>query len=374
MDIYLNRTLELGQKIPYGAAHARVDLGHTRFFVGNPSRAGGSYPVTLKAAVYCGDTEVLNLVAEVQASTKAQELGYALRFESGIGEMEPDRVLAFTRDDPQAVGELLFSASGAYLEDQDVQVDPAHQRRGIATAMYQQAEALTGKAFLSRLGEPLPYDAAALWANPDRPFGVDALYCQPRRLLWVNPSDLLPAALKSLPSLAFDARQFSQSDMGQLCMTLANQGAGHRVGLQDARVRGLVARGHEQVDGFVSDPRAPLKLMRRVLCERTPPALALCNNKGLPDSTISARLDELTQASHDAALGFLLSHIDALAALDTLDALDTQIRTLARTTSAARPTGDVAEMQQALAVRHRLAMSTLTALIEQQADYRASQF
>ncbi len=197
MDIYIDRPLELGQKLPFGKGEVRLPLAEYTCWVGNPVRAGACFPVKLKAAVYSSDTEVLNLVAEVQPSAKAQALGYVFQYQASVGLDEPERILAYQGQSPQAplVGELSYRTVGAYLEDVDVLVDVAHRRRGIATALYQQAELLSGKSFLCRSGEPLPIDAAALWASPDRPFGVDALYSQPRRLLWVNLADLLPAPL-----------------------------------------------------------------------------------------------------------------------------------------------------------------------------------
>jgi GNAT superfamily N-acetyltransferase len=376
MDVYLNRTLELGHKIPYGASDFTLQISQHTYFVGNPSRPGASFPVKLKAGVYCGETEVLNLVAEVQPATKAHECGYVFKYEPGIGPTEPDRILAYMGSHPHsaAVGELTYNASGAYLEDQEVQVAPEHQRRGIATAMYQQAEALTGKQFLSRLGEVMPVDAAAFWASPDRPFGVDALYSQPRRQLWVNLADLLPAALKELPAVVFDAERFTVSASGKRCIEMANSGAGPRVGLQEARIRGLMARGHDGlVTAFVHDPHAPPKLLRGVNGQAQPTTLALSTSKGLPDTSIAPPLALLTPEAREAALHFVARHLLAMADLDALDILHEQIRVLARQRGNHHESGDPTAIERALALRRTQAISVMTDLLEKEADFKASQ-
>lgn len=376
MDVYLNRTLELGQKIPYGACDFRLQVSQHIFHIGNPGRAGASFPVRLKAAVYCGETEVLNLVAEVQPSTKAQALGYLFKYQSGVALDGPDRILAYMGSQPQSdpVGELSFAAVGAYLVDQDVQVAPEHQRRGIATAMYQQAEALTGKQFLSRAGDVLTIDGAALWGNPDRPFGVDALYSQPRRLLWINPADLLPAGLKDLPKVVFDAERFTVSATGQRCIEMANSGAGPRVGLQDARIRGLVARGNEGVvSAFVNDPHAAPKLMRHVICQQQPPALALSNPRGLPDNSISPPLAALSADSREDVLHFVARHLHAMADLNVLDLLHPRLRVLSRQRLLHHEPGDPDGIERAIEVRRVQATSVLTDMLEKDAEFRASQ-
>ncbi len=376
MDVYLNRPLELGQKIPYGACDFHLQVSPHTYYVGNPSRQGASFPVKLKAAVYCGETEVLNLVAEVQPSTKAHELGYLFKYQAGIGPEEPDRILAYMGSQPQLdpVGELTFRADGAYLMEVDAQVVYEHQRRGIATAMYQQAEALTGKQFLSRVGEVLTVDGAAFWANPDRPFGIDALYSQPRRLLWINLNDLLPAPLKELPKVVFDAQRFTLSATGQRCIEMANRGAGPRVGLQDARVRGLVARGRDgQVEGFVNDPHAAPKFMRSVLCRAQPPEMALCNNRGLPDTTVAPPLTALDEDSRDEALHFIGRHLNAIADLEALALLFPHLSVLSRKRAVRWEMGDHEHIEPALAVQRVQAISVLTDLLEKDAEFRASQ-
>lgn len=375
MDVYLDRTLELGQKVPYGASDFKLDVSHHTYYVGNPGRSGASFPVRLKAAVYCGETEVLNLVAEVQPNTKAQAMGYLFKYEAAISPDEPDRILAYMGSNPQAepVGELTFTAVGAYLMDQDAQVDHEHQRRGIATAMYQQAEALTGKQFLSRAGDVLTVDGAAFWANPDRPFGVDALYSQPRRLLWINLADLLPAPLRELPRVIFDAERFTLSATGQRCIDMANNGAGPRVGLQEARIRGLVARGSDgRVESFVSDPHAPAKLMRSVLCGDTPSTLALSNPRGLPDPSITPPLALLTEDAREEVLHFIGRNLNALADLNALEVLHPLIRALSRQRQVHREPGDPGTIERAFEVRRVQAVSVMTDMLEKEAEFRAS--
>jgi len=375
MDVYLNRTLELGQKIPYGASDFKLDVSHHTYYVGNPGRSGASFPVKLKAAVYCGDTEVLNLVAEVQPATKAQVMGYLFKYQAGVGPEEPDRILAYMGSNPQAdpVGELTFNAMGAYLMDQDVQVGYEHQRRGIATAMYQQAEALTGKQFLSRAGDVLTVDGAAFWASPDRPFGVDALYSLPRRLLWINLADLLAAPLRELPKVVFDADRFTRSATGQHCIDMANSGAGPRVGLQEARVRGLVARGSGgHVESFVNDPHAAPKLMRSVLCGEQPPALALSTPRGLPDPSIAPPLALLTEDAREEVLHFIGRYLHALADLNALEVLHPLIRALSRQRQVHHERGDPGNIERTFEVRRVQSISVMTDMLEKEAEFRAS--
>ncbi|MBI2732356.1 MAG: hypothetical protein HYX44_03310 [Aquabacterium sp.] len=376
MDVYLNRTLELGQKVPYGASDFRLQVSQHTYHVGNPSRSGASFPVKLKAAVYCGETEVLNLVAEVQPATKAQDMGYRFKYQAGIGPHEPDHILAYMGSNPQAdpVGELTFTAVGAYLQDEDVQVAYEHQRRGIATAMYQQAEALTGKQFLSRAGDVLTVDGAAFWASPDRPFGVDALYSQPRRLLWINLADLMAAPLKELPKVVFDADRFTRSATGQRCIEMANEGAGPRVGLQEARIRGLVARGNEgRVESFVTDPHAAPKLMRSVSCGDTPPTLALSNPRGLPDPSIAPPLAALTEDSREEVLQFIGRHLHAIADLNAMEVLHPRLRALSRQRQVHHEPGDPGTIERALEVRRVQCISVMTNMLEVEAEFRASQ-
>ncbi|MDO9235501.1 MAG: hypothetical protein Q7U28_05620 [Aquabacterium sp.] len=372
----MNRTVELGQKIPYGAMDFQLDVSRHTYFVGNPGRSGASFPVCIKAGVYCSETEVLNLVAEVQPSTKAHDAGYIFKYEPGIGPDEPDRILGYMGSNPKAepIAELAYTSEGAYLVDHEAQVAYEHQRRGLATAMYQRAEALTGKQFLSRQGEPIPMDGAAFWASPERAFGVDALYSHPKRLLWVNLADLLPAALSELPCVHFDADRFTASATGQRGIEMINTGNGPRTGLQEARMRGLVAHGQAGVvDSFVADPQAVLKRVRRVLCSAQPPTLALSNNRGLPDMSISPGLAALTYESREEVLQFVGRYLHALADLDAMEILHAQIKALCRVRIVRHERGDPGGIERAFVAHREQAVSVLTDLLEQEAEFRASQ-
>jgi GNAT superfamily N-acetyltransferase len=376
MDIYLDRTLELGQKLPYGAPNFSVESGGFTYYVGNPGRMGASFPVKLVAALYCADTDVLNLVAEVQPQTKAVDLGYVLKFETAVAPGEPDRILACMGSAPDSppVGVLSYLPQGAYLVDEDLQVAPEHRRRGIATAMFQQAESITGRAFMSRVGEPLPIDAAGFWANPDRPFGVDALYAQPRRLLWVNLQDLLPAALRELPMVVFDGPKFSHSYKGQACLAAINSAEGPMSVLQEARVRGLVPRGRDgRVEGFVHDPHAAPKFLRALDCALAPARLSLCNARGVPDTSLTPTLAALEEGSYDEVLAFIGRHLPALVELQTLVLLHDQCRATQRGREGVWDPGDPAPCERALAHAHAQALSVLTDVVEKDMDWRASQ-
>jgi GNAT superfamily N-acetyltransferase len=376
MDIYLDRTLELGQKLPYGAPNFSVESGGFTYYVGNPSRMGASFPVRLLAALYCADTDVLNLVAEVQPQTKAVDLGYVFKYETALVPGEPDRILACmgSAQDSPPVGVLSYLPQGAYLVDEDLQVAPEHRRRGIATAMFQQAESITGRAFMSRVGEPLPIDAAGFWANPDRPFGVDALYAQPRRLLWVNLQDLMPAALRELPMVVFDGPKFSNSYKGQACLAAANGAEGPMSVLQEARIRGLVPRGREgRVEGFVHDPHSPPKFVRALHSDMAPARLSLCNARGLPDTSLTPTLASLEESSYDEVLAFIGRHLPALVELQTLELLHDQCRAAQRGREGVWDPGDPAPCERALAHAHAQSLSVLTDVVEKDMDWRATQ-
>ena len=155
---------------------------------------------------------------------------------------------------------------------------------------------------------------------------------------------------------------------------MANSGAGPRVGLQDARIRGLVARGAGGVvESFVNDPHALPKLMRSVQCAEQPAKVLLSNAKGLPDTTVSPPLAVLTADSRDDALTFVARHMQAIANLDALDTLYPQIRLLDRIRTQHRERGDPDGIERAFDVRRTQAISVLTDLLEKEADFRASQ-
>lgn len=64
MDVYLDRTVELGQQRPYGQPDFDIELGDHVFHVAEPGTACRSLAVRLSAAVYCGMTDVLYFVAQ----------------------------------------------------------------------------------------------------------------------------------------------------------------------------------------------------------------------------------------------------------------------------------------------------------------------
>jgi len=64
MDIYIDRTIEFGQLLPPGAPDLTLDLGHNPFHLALAERPGESMAVRLRAATYCGVTDVLQFIAE----------------------------------------------------------------------------------------------------------------------------------------------------------------------------------------------------------------------------------------------------------------------------------------------------------------------
>lgn len=64
MDIYIDRTIEFGQLLPPGAPDLTLALGQHPFHLALPERPGESMAVRLRAATYCGVTDVLQFIAE----------------------------------------------------------------------------------------------------------------------------------------------------------------------------------------------------------------------------------------------------------------------------------------------------------------------
>lgn len=64
MDIYLDRTVALGQPRPYGQPDFHIQLDDHVFHVAQPHIPERSLPVRLTAALYSGSTDVLHFVAE----------------------------------------------------------------------------------------------------------------------------------------------------------------------------------------------------------------------------------------------------------------------------------------------------------------------
>lgn len=74
----------------------------------------------------------------------------------------------------------------------DTRVDKDHQRKGIATSLYQHAETLTGKKFAPAIQTP---EGEALWAQKDRPFGKTETYLTAASLLLSLTTTFIPANL-----------------------------------------------------------------------------------------------------------------------------------------------------------------------------------
>jgi hypothetical protein len=62
MDIYIDRVIELGRLLPLGAPDLSLPLGTHPFYVVTPGQAQAE-ALALRAAVYCGVTDVLQFVA-----------------------------------------------------------------------------------------------------------------------------------------------------------------------------------------------------------------------------------------------------------------------------------------------------------------------
>jgi GNAT superfamily N-acetyltransferase len=96
-----------------------------------------------------------------------QKEGYTLHVEG-----QPEYGESFTiyaKKKGRQVGFAGFFHGGESLHPEDVSVHPNHQRKGLATAMYQHAERLTGVK--TKPAEDNSPDAQALWSQKDRPFG-----------------------------------------------------------------------------------------------------------------------------------------------------------------------------------------------------------
>jgi GNAT superfamily N-acetyltransferase len=107
------------------------------------------------------------------AFDKILECGYRISFriEQDV-ERFKDLLIEVLHGD-NGVAEAEFTDDGASAYCQNVQVDPSHQRKGIATAIYVFAENVIGKPLYNFWGsDPKQTPAArALWAQPNRPFG-----------------------------------------------------------------------------------------------------------------------------------------------------------------------------------------------------------
>jgi ribosomal protein S18 acetylase RimI-like enzyme len=120
------------------------------------------------------DAETLIQIHPHAAFDRVLGAGYRIEFRVGPDEYMPDE----TRLDVKvlkgsvriATANVTDSDSGTYC--QNVEVARAHQRRGIATAMYVLAELIFQKTLLRYWTADQHSSAAdAFWAQPNRPFG-----------------------------------------------------------------------------------------------------------------------------------------------------------------------------------------------------------
>lgn len=75
MDIYIDRTIEFGQLLPPGAPDLTLELGQHPFHLVLPERPGESIAVRLRAATYCGITDVLQFIAEALPADGSLDTG-----------------------------------------------------------------------------------------------------------------------------------------------------------------------------------------------------------------------------------------------------------------------------------------------------------
>lgn len=73
----------------------------------------------------------------------------------------------------RVVGNLLLRDERTHLFPSNVNVDPQHRRKGLATAMYQHAEERFGKKI--KPSDMQTSDGESLWSQPQRPFGKSSL-------------------------------------------------------------------------------------------------------------------------------------------------------------------------------------------------------
>ena len=222
MDIYIDRTIEFGQLLPPGAPDLTLQLGQHPFHLALPERPGESVAVRLRAATYCGVTDVLHFIAEA------------------------------------------LPADGSLPDD----------------------------------GEFDPRDNV--------------------RLRRVQLSELLLAPLNALPRLSFDTEHLNAS---------ANEG---QVTRAQALARGLSWQHH--ADGRVEvqpDPKAPPRVLTGWRLDRQAPQLTMSNHLGRPaDHAVAPQ--ELSADARRAALELMQARQEALAEIDTLQALQPTLRAISR--------------------------------------------
>ncbi len=108
------------------------------------------------------------------AFERVAAVGYRLDHHHAEGSMAALHAITIRAlADGRVVAVATFQDDGSACHCQDVRVDDAHQRRGLATAMYLLAERVLRKPLFDFWdGHKWQSPAAkAMWANPDRPFG-----------------------------------------------------------------------------------------------------------------------------------------------------------------------------------------------------------
>ncbi len=201
MDVYLDRTVELGQQRPYGPPDFGIELGDHVFHVAEPGSACRTLPVRLSAAVYCGMTDVLYFVAQpLDEALPARWVQLADLLHGPLGELPR---LAF---DPERIERIAQANS-------DAAIGPEHARlRGLSVT-----SGTDGRQHVQR--DPL--------AQPRLLSGVRS-QDQQLRLTAANAQGLPTAELSvSLDELTADARQTALEWMSARHAALADIDALH---------------------------------------------------------------------------------------------------------------------------------------------------
>lgn len=202
MDVYLDRTVELGQQRPYGPPDFGIELGDHIFHVAEPGADSRTLPVRLSAAVYCGMTDVLYFVAQPQdEAMPARWVQLADLLHSPLGELPR---LAF---DPERIQRIAQA-------NEEASIGPEHARlRGLS---------VTADADGRQQFSPDPR------AQPRLLSGVRSADGQPVRLTATNALGLPTAGLSvSLDELTTAARQTALEWMSARHAALADIDALH---------------------------------------------------------------------------------------------------------------------------------------------------
>jgi hypothetical protein len=105
-----------------------------------------------------------------------QKGGYSIHIEPIDKQSNPksDTFFAIARLGSHEIGRCMIGhhSDGAHIMPFTSEVHPDHQRKGLATAMYKEAERVSGKTLIPESdGQQQTDDAKALWNQKDRPFG-----------------------------------------------------------------------------------------------------------------------------------------------------------------------------------------------------------